>query len=732
MGKIEELDKLNIKEKISLTYGANFWQTSYIKKTFTDGPHGIRLQKESLGYDHIDLSDSYKAINYPSLSSLANSFNPQLIENVGYQIGLEGNKLGVDMVLAPGINIIRHPRCGRAFEYFSEDPIVSGTLGEAYIKGVEKSGASCCVKHFIANNQEYKRMLTNSVLDSRTLHELYLESFKIALKAKPSAIMLSYNMVNGTYMCQNKKAIDYLRNNLNYKGLVMSDWGAVGDSAKALKAGLNLEMPGADSSHNDYILDLINQGKISEDDININAKYVLNYLKKDKKKISFDEKKAINIALKAAEDSIVLLKNDQILPLKKKDNILVIGKFFVNSRLGGSGSSEVNPSVLVEPKEAFDNLNVKYDYIETFDNSGNITNLDECLEKVSSYDKVLIFTGLPRDKESEGYDRETLDLPKNYLDVIKKVSNKNSNVVVIINAGSVTNVSYKNDVKGIIHMGLLGSLGGKAICNILYGKANPSARLAQSFIKEEDTYLSKKYPSKDTNIKYSEGLYVGYPYYYINNIKPIFSFGHGLSYGKQEHVVIDLDKSFDIKISTDIKMKDTLFLFVEDDDHYIRLKDYKKVELKKGETKIINFKISDDYFKFYKDSKLVDGSGKFKIHIGLSLDNILYTKEIIIAGKNKYIHPLFDLKLNDNLFKKSRKANLFSTLYDLRNNKYYPLLLERLNIGSNIDSETNLMVKRQKEAAINENPLHFYMLFKELNISIYELNELIKRINCKN
>ncbi len=737
MGKIDlELKKLTLSEKIKLTYGKNYWETEGTKdfkhNVLTDGPHGVRLQKRSEGYNHINLSNSYDAIAYPSLSTLANSFSPILVYEVSSQIAKEAGKLGVDQILAPGINIIRDPRCGRAFEYFSEDPIVSGTLGKAYVKGLEENGVKACLKHFALNNQEYFRMINNSVVDSRTMHELYFKPFSIALEANPSALMMSYNMINGIHACENKALIDYLRHDLSYKGLLMSDWGAVGNSAKALKAGLNLEMPGYENNHLDYMLDKLNNGEISEEDIDSNARYVISYLMNQKKSVSFDFKKACKTNLKASLESAVLLKNDSILPLKKKDKILVVGYYFTDLRIGGSGSSEVNPSFKINPRDSFDMNGVTYSYIEGFNKDGNISSLDKALKEAPNYDKVLVFVTLPRAFESEGFDRQTLSLPKDYLKGIKKLAALNKNIIVILNSGGVTEINYLDYIKGLLYVGLPGSSGGEAIYELLFGKANPSGKLSQTYIRDCDTYLGKKYPDKNINVLYREGLYVGYPYYYLKNIVPTFSFGYGLSYSKFSYLVYDLDKTIDISIKTNRNGYETLFLFVKDKENYIRLKDYQKVMVKKDKPTCVSFKIEKDYFKQYLDNKFVLSSGKFDILIGTSLDNIIFKKEITISGKHKWVHPLIDLNLNQGLFKKGNKCDEYTTLGMLKNNKHYDSLVKRLITQKDLSQEKNLMILKQYENSINENPLHFYKLFQELDLSSYELDELIKKINQKN
>ena len=737
MGRIDDiLKKLSIEEKIKLTYGKGFWMSqdnSYVdSKIITDGPHGVRLQNKDLYKMFIE--DSYPSISYPSLSSLANSFDDKLVYEVARQIGLEANELNVSLLLGPGINIKRHPRGGRNFEYFSEDPLLSGRLGYEYVKGIQKSGVGATVKHFCLNNQEYNRFLSNSVVDDRTFYELYFKPFEISLAAKPCAIMTSYNRYNDIYNSDNKELLSAIRKKYGYKGIFISDWGGTNHPLNSLKAGLNLSMPAVDKTRNDYIYLEYLKNNIKERELDNLLKPLLRFLLKEKKKTSFNINKAKKISLKAAINSMVLLENkDNILPLKRKDKILVCGKFFEEPRFEGNGSSKVNPRVLITPKSAFDNFNVSYDYIPTFDTSNNILNLKEAIKKAPFYDKVLIFVGLPNDLESEGFDRKTLDLPRNYVNSILKISEVNKNVIVIVEAGSQTIINYQNNIKGLLYSFLSGGLMGEAIYQILYGKANPSAKLAESFVKSEsDTYLKNNYPVKNINNIYKEGLYVGYPYYYLKNIELNYPFGYGLSYSKYEYSNFKFE-DFSIKLcgkSLDKNGYDTLFLFVEDSEKYIRLKDYKKIKLTKSLKEII-FKLNLDMFKFYseKSKKFVVGTSKYKIHIGTNINNFIYTKEIDIVGEELYIHPQIDLKIKKGIHRKSQLFDQNSTLKDLVGTKYFDYLNEEVNSGEKIENIKDLMSRHERMVQFSSTPLRFYTIYTDLDITWFKIFGIINGLN---
>ena len=739
MGKLEKLIKtLSVEDKIELTYGSGYWLTTNSisninQKIVTDGPHGVRLQNHDL--DKFFITDSIPSYSYPSLSTLANSFDDKLVNEVAHQIGLEANSLNVSLLLAPGLNIKRDPRGGRNFEYFSEDPLLSGRLGYAYVKGVQRGGVGATIKHVALNNQETYRFLSNSVVDSRTFRELYFLPFKLALKAKPEAVMSSYNLINGIYATENSYIMnDLIRNELNYDGLFISDWGSRNDPIRSIKAGLNLEMPGVDKTRNEYILDQYKKGLLTLSDINKAVKPVLKFLLKENKKKNFDEDKAKKVALKAALSSIVLLKNeDKILPLSKKEKILVVGGFFTNNRYQGSGSSKVNPKVRITPNDAFDTHNIKYDYIEAFDVNSNLTNYKEALDKASNYSKILVFSGLPDNLESEGFDKTTLNLPDNYVSFINELASINNNIVNIVCAGSQTDTKYDNNIKGLLYTYLAGGFSGEAIYQILYGKYNPSARLAETFVYDiNDTYLKDKYPVKDKNNKYNEGLYVGYSYYYYKNLKPKYEFGYGLSYNKNTYSNFKYENNrivFDIK-NNDLSGYDTIFLFVEDNNKYIRLKDYKKIHLNLNETKNVSFELNDDYFKFFsvKKNRFVKPNAKFIVRIGTSLNNILYSKEVEIKGEEDYASPIFELKLNEGLIE-NNKFSLSSTLSDFENTESFDSLQKLVKSDIDISEIKDEMTKHERMVAFTSTPLRFYTNYIDLNVTIYDL---LKYIDIEN
>lgn len=741
MGKLEKILKtLSVEEKIELTFGAGYWLTETLdnkfkQKIITDGPHGVRLQNHDL--DKFFIEDSIPSFSYPSFSTLANSFDDKLISLVGRQIGLEANKLNVSLLLAPGLNIKRDPRGGRNFEYFSEDPLVSGRMGYNFVKGVETSGVGATIKHVALNNQETFRFLSNSIVDKRTFRELYFLPFEYALRAKPSAIMTSYNLINGVYATENKELMqDLIRNELGFKGFFISDWGSRNDPILSLKNGLNLEMPGVDKRRNEYIYEQYKKGLISLEEIDNACKPVLNFLLKEKKTKKFNYDYAKNVSLRAALESIVLLKNDDnILPLKKKEKVLVLGGFFKNDRFEGSGSSKVNPIIRITPSNAFEKYNVDYDYIESFDVKGNLTDASKALENAKDYSKVVIFTGLPENLESEGFDKETLDLPKSYTDFINDISTSNKNVIVVVCAGSQTITSYDKNIKGLIYSYLAGGMSGEAIYKILYGTYNPSGRLAETFVNSlNDTYLKENYPILDKNNRYSEGVFVGYPYYYYKGIKPKYAFGYGLSYNKNTYLSFKYDNNvISFKIKNNYKAgKDTIFLFVEDEYKYIRLKDYKKINLNLNEEKEVSFTIIDDYFKMYSLSKnkFVKSTGKFKVLIGTSLDNILYTKEIDIEGEEDYIKHNINIKLEDHLIK-NNCFNLSSTLSDFENTDSFEELSNLVKSNIDINDIKDEMTRHERMVAYTSTPLRFYTNYVDLNVNIYDLLKFIKKENKK-
>ena len=664
--EIEKIIKeLTLKEKISLLSGEDFWHLRGIERLnipnimVTDGPHGLRKQNESS--DNIGISNSVPATCFPTASALASSWDDELIYKVGEHLAKECKVENVSVLLGPGVNIKRHPLCGRNFEYFSEDPILTGKLAANFIKGVQSKNIGTSIKHFVANNQETMRMAVDAIIDERTLRELYLKGFEIAIKeASPWTVMCSYNKVNGTFLSENKKLLnDVLKEEWKYKGLVMTDWGACNDRVKGLIAGQDLEMPGNNGLNNLSLIEAVNQGQISEELLNERVARVIDLILKSKEtlnknKDAFDKEEHHNFARKVSSESIVLLKNqNNILPLNKNQKIALVGEFAKKPRYQGSGSSLINPLNLTNAYDAFfeelgDNLIYAPGYSvknETID-----MNLEkEAIEIASKADVVLIMAGLTDIFESEGFDRLHLNIPNNHNHLINEILKVNKNVIISLANGSPILMPWKDKVKGIIEQYLGGEASGEALADVVFGKVNPSGKLAETFPNSLEEFPSNyNFPGEPRQVIYSEGLYVGYRYYDTAKVKPLYPFGYGLSYTTFEYSNLNLEVikkelkvKFEIKNTGELEGKEIAQIYISLPDSKIyrplqELKGYKKVSLKPNESKEIEINIPLTSLEVYYKEGFKLESGMYIVKIGKSSENIVLEKKIEINSKDKF------------------------------------------------------------------------------------------------
>ena len=509
---------MTLREKIAFCEGKNFWETREfpqyeIPSVFMcDGPHGLRKQ-EGIEKDYLGVNESRPATCFPAAVLTACSWNEELIGKIGAAIAEEAMDQGVGLFLGPGVNIKRNPLCGRNFEYFSEDPYLAGKLAASYIKNAQKSGIGTCLKHFACNNQEYKRFLSDSVIDERTLREIYLTPFEIAVReGKPKAVMCAYNKINGVYCSDNRELLTgILRNEWGFDGVVITDWGAMNDRIAAFKAGCDLNMPGGSSYMEREVIDAVTKGELAEAEIDRSVqrirKLVLEARKVLENRTNCDYDAHHELARIAAEQSAVLLKNeDNILPLKERQKIAIVGDMAKNMRYQGAGSSHINPTRLVQPADVL---------------SGNAS--------VEEADVAIVFAGLPPEYESEGFDREHMKMPAEQVRLIEETAAKNPNTVVVLFCGAPVEMPWADKVKGILYMGLPGQAGGEAVRNLLYGVVNPSGKLAETWpMQYRDCPSSSYYPQRDG--QYREGIYVGYRYYDKANVPVRWKFGFGNFY----------------------------------------------------------------------------------------------------------------------------------------------------------------------------------------------------------
>ncbi len=662
------IDKMTLYEKASLLSGKSFWESRDVKRlsissiTLSDGPSGVRRQAD--GVDHLGLHPGLPATCFPSSSTIANSWNIKIAEMVGKCIGEEAVSLQVSVLLGPGLNIKRNPLCGRNFEYFSEDPYLSGKMAANYIKGIQQNGISACPKHFAVNNQERHRMSCNSVVDERTLHEIYLTGFEIAVKeGKPYSIMSSYNPVNGVYINNNpwflqKKLIE----EWGFEGFVVTDWGGSNNHIEGIKAGVHLEMPTTQGNSIREVVEAVQNGTLSEHVVNERVDEFLSAISKIKK-LSEMEKKDIDIeahhhlAELAAEESIVLLKNEKdLLPLKAGTKIAVIGDFAEVPRYQGAGSSMVNPTKLESVLTCIDETELEFiGFSKGFERTGseNANLLNTACTLAEKVDVVLVFIGLDEMSECEGLDREHIKIRDNQIQLLKELSKINDNIVAILSCGSVIEMPWHNKCKAILHGYLGGQAAASAILNIITGKVCPSGKLSETYpLKYDDCPNYSYFPGYEATAEYREGIFVGYRFYDTVNIPVLYPFGFGLSYTKFNYENIEVNEKGVSFIITNIGNCDgaeIAQLYVGMDNNIVfrpskELKGFTKVYLKKGESKKVTISFDDKTFRYYdvKTKKFEIESGKYTIVIGSSSRDIKLQAAYDVAGTKASIPYTLD------------------------------------------------------------------------------------------
>ena len=659
----ELIQKMTLEVKASVCVGKVLWHTNEIPRLYVptimmaDGPNGLRIETTNRRRNDLEIPTSEIAVCFPTEATLANSWNKNLIYKVGKAIGKEALCKGVSILLGPGVNIKRSPLCGRNFEYFSEDPYLTGTLGISYVNGVQENGVATCVKHFAANNQECNRRLIDVVIDERTLREIYLKAFEMIVKeAKPYSIMSAYDRIDGIYCSDNKKLInDILYSEWNFEGIVITDWSAEDNRVEGIKAGTAIEMPGNRAGIKEQIVEAVKNGDLEEERLDEIVDKILNItfkLADNKRNGKYSEIEDHNLALEAAEDSVVLLKNeDNILPIKNK-KIAIIGDFAINPRYQGAGSAKVNPYKLENAYNYFKELGYEFDFAKGYERSISNNNdelLQEAVEVCKNNEVVLIFAGLTEIEEAEGLDRNSLDISKSQNKLIEEICKVNNNVVVVLSNGAPITMPWKDKVKGIITGYLGGETGAKAIVKCIIGKVTPSGKLAETYpIKLEDTPCYNNFPGTDVIVEYKEAIYVGYRYYDKVEKDVLFPFGYGLSYTnfmysnlKINQNNTDIEVSFKIKNIGNVKGKEIAQVYISKENSNIyrakkELKGFEKIELESGEEKEIVVHLNKDLFNYYdvKSKKWSIESGKYKILVGKSSKDIVLESEIDIESND--------------------------------------------------------------------------------------------------
>ena len=658
------IEKMTLEEKCAYLSGKNAWDTRSFSSIgvdvlhHADGPTGVR--KQAGKGDHLGLNASVPATCFPTAATLANSWDVGLLEKVGEGLGIEAAAEDVNVLLGPGINIKRNPLCGRNFEYYSEDPYLSGKLAAAMIKGIQSNGIAACVKHFAVNSQELRRMAMDSVLDERTLREIYITAFEIAIKdGKPKSLMTSYNMVNGVYANENEHLlIDILRKDIGFDGMVVTDWGASNDHALGVKNGSSLEMPapGLDSARE--LLEALKNGRISESDIDVRVDELIDItLSTKNKKKPQDKAKMFEynnaLAREAARKSIVLLKNEEnILPLDKSKKIAIVGDFAFNPRYQGAGSSMVNATIVEDAQKLIKKLDLNiigmaHGYSRADKEDELLVN--EAIELAKQADIVLYFFGLNEASESEGLDRTHLRIPNNQVELLEKLSKVNENIVGIISAGSCIEMPWEKNLKGILHGYLFGQSGMGAVFELLNGDYSPSGKLSESIVKKyEDVPNIKYYPSKERISEYRESIFVGYRYFTTANVPVMYPFGYGLSYTKFKYSDIEADRdkvSFYIENTGEFAGEEIAQLYIGLKESKIfraklELKGFEKVFLNSGEKKKVTILFDDKAFRFYNvaTNAFEIESGEYDIYIGSSCVDIRLQSKVSVEG-NETVFP---------------------------------------------------------------------------------------------
>ena len=652
------IDKMTLKEKASLITGKDFWQTKEIEHLeipsafLSDGPHGVRRQAAAA--DHLGLNASIPATCYPTAATMANSWDPELGEGLGQRLGQEAAVQKVNILLGPGTNMKRSPLCGRNFEYFSEDPYLAGKMAAGYIRGIQSNGISACVKHFACNDQEENRMTLDSILDERTLREIYLTAFEIAVKeGKTKSIMSSYNLVNGVYANENEHLlVDILRKEWGFEGLVVTDWGGNNDSVLSLKCMNALEMPG-NPDRSDDVIKAIEAGELDESVLDDNVDNLLtiifdtmeNGVNKAPEKFDVEEHHAF--AEKCAEESAVLLKNDGVLPLNKEKKVAFIGDFLFLPRYQGAGSSIVNPTKLDATKDLLGG-DIGLEVIgcaRGFNRYGKKSNKlhKEAIQLAKQADTVVLYLGLDEVTEAEGLDRQNLHLENNQLELVKDIKELKKEIVVVLSCGSAIEIPFVEDVNAILHCYLNGQAGAQATLNILSGKVNPSGKLSETYpFKLEDVASSDNFPSHTRTIEYREAYGIGYRYFEKANVRVNFPFGYGLSYTSFEYNNLVINKDgidFEIKNIGAVKGKEVAQLYVGlEESGVIRpvkeLKGFAKVELEPGESKKVHIAFDDKTFRYFnvKTNKWEVEKGNYQIFVGASSVDIRLQGNLDVAG----------------------------------------------------------------------------------------------------
>lgn len=659
----ELISKMTLEEKASLTSGKDFWQTMDIERLgipnifLADGPHGIRKQRAAA--DHLGLNPSYNSTCFPTAVTMANSWNDELGEQMAACLGREAVSLKVNVVLGPGMNMKRSPLCGRNFEYFSEDPYLAGRMAAAYVRGIQSNGVAACAKHYAANNQEESRMTMDSVMDERTLREIYLPAFEMAVKqGGVKTVMSAYNLVNGTYANENQHLLkDILRGDFGFDGVVVTDWGGDNDRIEGMKAGNELEMPTTGGETNAEIVEAVKSGKLDESVLDECIDRLLDLiftthetLKGEAPEMDVDAHH--EMAVKAAEEALVLLKNEGgALPLKEGERIALVGDFAETPRYQGAGSSVVNPTKLDNTLALIKEYPIEtVGYEKGFDRYGKKKKslIKKAVKLAKTADTVLVYVGLDEVTESEGMDRQNMRLPENQIALLQALKATGKKIVAVLSCGSAVEVDFDNNTDALLYAALSGQGGARAILNVLTGKVSPSGKLSESYpLKYSDAPSASHFPGHDATVEYREGLFIGYRYYDTANVPVKYPFGYGLSYTSFEYSDIKADDNgvtFKIKNVGEVEGKEVAQVYVSAINSKLfrpnkELKGFKKVNLKPGEQKEVFIPFDEYAFRYFNviTNKWEIEGGSYNIIVASSVSDERLRAAVTVKGTDAEI-----------------------------------------------------------------------------------------------
>jgi beta-glucosidase len=739
--------QMTLEEKAGLCSGADNWHTKPVERLgipsimMSDGPHGLRKQDVNAG--HTSINDSIQAVCFPTGCALASSFDRAILKTVGTALGNECQAEDVAVLLGPAINIKRSPLCGRNFEYYSEDPLLAGELAAAFVEGVQSKNVGTSVKHYLANNQETRRMSVSVEADERTMREIYMPAYEAAVKkAQPWTLMCSYNKISGVYAAENKKYLtDVLRGEWGFDGFVMSDWGAVNDRVPDLAAGLDLEMPSSRGVRDLEIVHAVKTGALDESVLDTAVERILRIVfrfteNRDRNAV-FNREADHALARRAAAESAILLKNDgAILPLKDGAAVAFIGQYAAAPRFQGGGSSHINSARITS---ALDAAPPNVVYARGFDDKEDILNetlVKEALAAAVAADVAVVFAGLPDAWESEGFDRPHMRMPESQNALIMKIAEVQPNTVVVLHNGAPVEMPWINKVRGLLEVYLGGEASGGAAVDLLYGRVSPSGRLPETFpLKLEDTPSFLNFPGEGDTVGYREGVYVGYRYYDKKKMNVLFPFGHGLSYTSFSYANLrlsaaavkdtqTLEVSVDVTNTGSMAGKEVVQLYVSGKGSAVsrpvkELRAFEKLLLQPGETKTATFTLRGRDFSYY--SQELGGwyaeSGDYEI----------------IAAKSAAEPALTGTVRVESTVRLPRVCTQDTIFLDLKADEKAMAVIAPLLKGSMFDigergsTEKEFMPPEMMEKMLDYMPLHSLISFG--SVTREELNRVIARLN---